>query len=162
MNGYLLGIMGTVLLCSLLTAIAPEGKTSSVIKGVARLACVLAIVSPVLAFLEKGEMQVFSKGEDFFAESVIEEDGSFIQYYCEMRVRETEAALERELEEKYQTQTEVAFTWQREDEQFKTYRLEGIRIQSIRITLQKSTAEEVKTSMAAYIRENYCSEVLIE
>ena len=51
LNDYLLCVIGTVLICSILTAIAPEGKTSAVIKGVARLTCVLAIISPVLNFL---------------------------------------------------------------------------------------------------------------
>ncbi len=162
MNGYALGVMGTVLLCSLLTAIAPEGKTSSVVKGVARLACVLAIISPVLAFLQSGSLEEFSTGGDFFAESVIVEDDSFIQYYCEMRVRETEEALEREIEEKYQTESDVTLAWSIENEQFKSYELERIRVEEIRVSLKSSTSEEVKTSMAAYLRENYCSEVLIE
>ena len=54
MNAYVLSVIGTVLISAVLTAIIPEGKTSKVIKGIARLACVLVIVTPIVQFFVKG------------------------------------------------------------------------------------------------------------
>ncbi len=162
MNGYLLSVMGTVLVCALLTAIAPEGKTSSVIKGIARLACVLTIISPVLHFFKTGETDVYSK-EKNLSESVISEDGSFIQYCRELRVRETETAIEKELNERFDFQGEVTLVWTIEKELVDDlYETERIRITQIQILPLCEVGEEVKRSVRRHVIENYCSEVLLE
>ncbi len=161
MNGYLLGVMGTVLLCSLLTAIAPEGKTSAVIKGVARLACVLTIVAPVLSFFKEGKLE--ENNGEIFKESVIQTDVAYIQYYSEERVRETEIALINDLTEKGFEVKSVRLEWSLEKESFaEIYSAEHIRILRICVSLPEGVSEEVKTEMCSYLTKNYCSEVLIE
>ncbi len=165
MSGYLLGVIGTVLLCTLLTALAPEGKTSSVIKGVARLGCILAIISPVLQFLKSGSIQVFNdkNNQNNFSQTVIDKEDDFIQYYSEWRVRASEDALKRELTEKFVEPTSVIFSWSIEERTFgKGYAVDEIRIERISLTLPKETSEEVIEKMSLYIAQNYCSEVLIE
>lgn len=156
MNGYLLCVIGTVLVCSILTAIAPEGRTLAVIKGVARLVCVLAIIAPVLTFFKTGELAVFSdkNRQDFFSEDGIQTQESFIQYYSEMRISQTEIALQEEMEEKYKVFSTITLSWSQ---------FEGeIRIDKIQIKLLKPTDEEVKRAVCEYLTNNYCSEVLIE
>ncbi len=161
MTGYLLSVMGTVLVCSLLTAIAPEGKTSAVIKGVARLACVLTIIAPVLRFFKTGEFEENTK--ENLAESVIETDASFIQYYSEERVRETEAALKKEIEKQYGEITSLRIEWSLEKESFGgLYGVENIRVERICVKVPEGTAKEVEREMCSYLTKNYCSEVLIE
>lgn len=155
MNAYLLTIIGTVLLCALLTAIAPEGKLSSSIKGVAKLVCILAIIVPILRFFETKSLDVFidKNRQENFGEDVIEADGDFIEYYSEMRVHQAEILLEKELLEKYYLECEVLFVWKIEEE---------IRIEQINIKLLQNANEEVKSNMCDYLTKNYCSEVLIE
>ncbi len=165
MNGYLLGVLGTVLVCSLFTAIAPEGKTTGIIKGVARLACVLVIIAPVLVFFKTGSLAVLTGGKEeiFTNESVINGDGEYIQYYSEQRVRATEEAMKKELTEKYGVALSVSLQWTIEKEEFGgLYMADGIRIQRIEIDVSSETKEEVIEKMRQYVRENYCSEVLIE
>ncbi len=165
MNGYLLSVIGTVLLCSLLTAIAPEGKTSTVIKGVTRLACILVIIAPVLQFFKTGSFKGLfdEKGDNIFAENVIRVDEEFINYYSEKRVRQTELALEKELSEKYSVTVEVTVDWSTEKETFGGgYEAENIRVDRIRILLRTQTQEEVIENMRRYVQTSYCSEVLIE
>ena len=81
MSVYVLSVIGTVLLCSILTSILPTGKTNSVIKGIAKLVCVISIVMPVLIFFQSGKwsmnQNIFQKE---FAESIIKTDEAFIQY----------------------------------------------------------------------------------
>ncbi len=161
MSGYLLSVIGTVLVCSLLTAIAPEGKTSAVIKGIARLACVLTIISPVLRFFKTGDFG--ENGEEIFTEKVISVDESFIQYYSEKRVKETELALKNKLEELYAPVHAVRLDWKLEKEEFgNRYSTDCIKIQRICVELPKGIDEEVKEKMSSYLTKNYCSEVLIE
>ncbi len=164
MNGYLLTVIGTVLVCTLLTAIAPEGKTSAVIKGIAKLVCVLAIIAPVLQFFQTGSIaELTGNSWKNSEESVIEQDEAFIQYYSEKRVRETETALEAELLEEYGVEVQVTLFWQRENEEVgKGYSLEAIRIQCIEMELPEGVGEEVKRAMQTYVEKNYCREVLIE
>ena len=159
MNGYLLSVIGTVLLCSVLTSIAPEGKTASVVKGITKLVCILAIIAPVLQFFKTGSVEVFTdkNSQDFFSSQGIEGEKAFIQYYSEMRIRQTEQALEQEILEKYALESEVCLVWGMYGIQ-----TEEIRIQEIRIQLPENADEEVKQSMWEYLTENYCSEVLIE
>ena len=164
MNGYLLSVIGTVLLCAILTAILPEGKTAGAIKGVAKLACVLAIVAPVLEFFKSGKKgeseQKTSSG--IFSETVIQTDEAFIEYYSELRIRETETALESELNEKFQVQAKITLEWQREKETVDgKYESDSIRITRIRIWINDET-EEVSQMIAEYVKKNYCSEVLLE
>ena len=163
MNGYLLGVIGTVLLCAILSAILPEGKTAGAIKGVAKLACVLAIVAPVLEFFQSGDKALDGKksSSGIFSETVIQTDEGFIEYYSEMRIRETEIALERELNEKFQANTEITLEWSRETEKDGRYERDSIRITRIRIGVNEES-EEVTQMIAEYVKKNYCSEVLLE
>ncbi len=161
MSGYLLSVMGTVLVCSLLTAIAPEGKTSSVIKGIARLACVLTIIAPVLRFFQTGSIGENAEGN--FQENVIQTDESFIQYYSKERVQEAEVALQNDLKGRYDTDCDVRLEWLLEEENFGGhYTAEHIRITAIYVNVLENVNEEVKLDMSAYLTQNYCSEVLIE
>lgn len=152
MNAYLLAVIGTILLAAVLTAIVPEGKTASVIKGMTKLVCLLVIVSPVLQYVCKDEKK--SGDGDFFSQSVIETDESFIKYYSEMRVRSAETELETELREEFGVTCEVAISWEYEEEK--------IRVTQICVQTAEKCDEEVKRLMCDYLTENYCSEVLLE
>jgi hypothetical protein len=155
MNSYLLSIIGTVLLCALITAIVPEGKTSATVKGIAKVVCTLAIISPILRFFKTGALELFidKNPQDFFYEDGIEADEDFIQYYSEMRIQQAEEALVGELLEKYGVQCTVKLDWILEEE---------IRIEGIVVKVLQFVGEEVKEDMRLYLMENHCREVLIE
>ncbi len=159
MNEYLLTVIGTVLLCSVLTAMIPEGKTSPVIKGIVKLVCILTIISPVFRFLSSGDLKELTdkKSQDFFDGQVIAAEGEYIQYYCEMRVRQTESALEEELKDKFSLQSEVVLTWSLQEDEKKRIRIDGMSVK-----LLEEKGEEVKKEVWAYLTNTYCSEVLIE
>ena len=165
MSGYLLSIIGTVLLCAILTAIVPQGKTSGVVKGVAKLACVLVIVSPVLRFFKTGEINggLLKNSPTFFPQSSIQTDEKFIQYYSELRVRETESALQEEILELYSAKVNVSILWECGKELVgKYYETEFIKINQICIKCLEDLSKEQKESMWEYLTKNYCREVLIE
>ncbi len=163
MSGYVLSVIGTVLIASVLTVILPEGKTSGIIKGLTRVACVVAIVAPVVRFLQSKEDMGLKKTSAYFSENVIELDESFIQYYSETRVAQTEYALEEELVAKFQVPVSVEFTWIKTKETYADkYLLEGIQITQISIKKPADASEDTMKEMAEYVAENYCSEVLIE
>ena len=156
MNEYLLSIVGTVLLSAILTAILPDGKTSGLIKGVTRLACTLVIISPIVTLFqsETGSFLETKKSDDIFSQSVIDAEQTFIHYYSELRVRETEKALAREIAEKQEIEVTVSLEWTREKE--------DIRIDKICVKTYKQEDEEVLKRVWEHLTENYCSEVLIE
>ena len=156
MNEYLLSIVGIVLLSAFLTVISPEGKTSGLIKAVTRLACTLAIVSPILQFFQSGNAAFtdIKKTGDIFSQSVIEAEESFIHYYSELRVRETELALENEIRQMHGLSVTVSLEWTQENE--------GVCIKKIYVKTGEEQEEEVLENMWEYLTENYCSEVLIE
>lgn len=162
MSGYVLSVIGTVLISAVLTAILPEGKTAGVVKGITRLVCVLAIVAPVLGFLQSKDFTASKKTKGIFSENVIEVDESFIQYYSEKRVEQTESALAEELSAKYGIDVTVTIHWEYEQETYKDkYELDNIRITKISIK-GENASEEIIDEMAEYVAKNYCSEVLIE
>ncbi len=156
MSGYLLSVIGTVVFSSLITAVMPEGKTSGLIKAIARIACVLAIVAPVLTFLRNGAFGLGydKKSQTIFSQSVIEGQEEFIQYYSEMRVMQSQEALVKELFQRYGLETDVSLKWELEDGKIKITRIEVY-------TYEKANGEIVK-NMSEYLMKNYCSEVLIE
>ena len=167
LDGYLLSIIGTVLLCSILTAVIPDGKTAGIIKGVARLVCLISIIAPIPYFL--GKESVFdSVGEEnaknangFFPQTVIQTDESFIKYYSELRIQETERLLKAELESRFDTPLQVTLCWKFDGEE-KTIDADKIRITKIFIQPNERMREEEKLAMSEYLTKNYCSEVQIE
>lgn len=165
LSGYVLSVIGTVLLCSVLTVLLPEGRTAAIIKAITRLVCVLAIVAPVLKFLQSKNS--FLDGtqnlQGIFSETVIETDESFIKYYSEQRIAYAQAALEEELLQNFAADTKVIFTWQTATDTYADkYPWEKIQITKIRIVNHEEQSEEVKQKMWNYVTENYCSEVQIE
>ena len=162
MNGYLLTVIGTVLLSALLTALLPEGKTSGLIKSVMKLACLLAIVSPIPSlFIQwKDGGQEWENQEIFFDQTVIETDSDFIKYYSEIRVRLSETALKEELIKTYPQVVGVTIAWELGD--IVGEESGRIKILEISVTTDGSMEEEAKQQMWEYLSKNYCSEVLIE
>lgn len=160
LDGYLLCVIGTVLISALLTAILPEGKTAVTIKSVAKLACLLTIISPIPKLLRYEQNLVGTSaenGENFFTETVIQTDESFIKYYSQLCVRQTETHLQNELRQTYGVQSDITLEWSlmTEDES-------KIKVDKIRVTLEENATEEVRGQVYEYLTKNYCSEVLIE
>ena len=152
MNGYLLSVIGTILIAALLTAIAPDGKTSGLIKAIAKSACLLAIVAPIPSYLNSGNLdEKNADSQTIFSQTVIETDEDFIKYYSEMRIRATEQALEAELKDKFFIETSVELEW--------VYQSDEIKITKI---IVKTENGEENTVMWEYLTKNYCSEVMIE
>lgn len=156
MKEYLLSIIGTVLLSAFLMAILPEGKTNGMIKAVTRLACTLAIIAPILQFFQSGTAAFIEvkKGETIFSQSVIDAEEAFIHYYSELRVRETEKALQKDIAQTCGIKAVVSIDWKKENE--------GIRIEKIHVITTEQQNEEALKNMWEYLTKNYCSEVLIE
>ena len=168
MNAYLLSVIGTVLISAVLTAIIPNGKTATVIRGVAKLACVVAIVSPVLQFFQTGKLGT-EGGENSknnsgnFQQIGIQADEEFIQYYCEIRVRETERALETELKEEFDAETQVVLQWELQKENVENrYLSEEIFIEEIQILWKGERDESMQKTVCEYVENRYGCEVLIE
>lgn len=165
MSGYLLSVIGAVILSAIMVAILPEGKTSGIIKAVSRLVCILAIISPVLKFFQSGTL-TFAEGENsegIFTQTVIESENAFIEYYSERRIRETESALETEIHEKYGADVEVTLSYEYVEKLVDgRYVDKKIRITAIHIGLKDTISEEALREMWEYLTKNYCSEVLIE
>ena len=164
MNAYLLSVIGTVLLSAILTAIIPEGKTATVIKGMTRLACLLAIIAPIPSYLKNnGLLGGNAADKDSlinFSQTVIETDEGFIKYYSEMRIRNAESVLEEEIFERYAVAVKVTLHW--ENENTDTLGEETIKITEIYVQTENGITEEVAKTMWEYLTKNYCSEVLIE
>lgn len=160
LNSYLLCIIGTVVIASILTTVVPEGKTTGVIKGMTKLVCLIVIIAPIPQFLQKQTFFEMLQGDktqnsyEKFSQSVIQTDDSFIKYYSEMRIRNTEAQLEAELLQKYEVETRVTLAWEYEEY--------DVKITQITVKTQEIIAEVDKKVMWEYLTKNYCSEVLIE
>jgi len=166
LNGYIVSIIGTVLVCSVLTAVLPQGKTTGVIKGMARLACVVAIIAPIPKYLGKwtsfdvNHEKNPTQADINFSQQVIQTDDTFIKYYCEMRIRNTEAALKSEIENQFPIEVETNIDWRFTEE--KTVDSDQIQIVSITVKLLNSCNQETIEALTKYLTKNYCSEVIIE
>lgn len=164
MSAYILLILGTVVVCGVLTSLLPSGKMQSVVKGTAKLVCVLTIVSPIAHFLTQGKEGDGDKNFSvFFSQSSIETDNAFIEYYSELRIRRAAESMETELFEKFGVVTDVCLEWEaKEKDSYLFYEERAIKILAIGIRMQTDCGEEVKKRMSDYVKEKYCSEVLIE
>ena len=154
MNGYLLSVIGTILLSALLTAILPNGKTSAVIKAITKLACLLVIISPVFSYIQAETGTSNGNSSKNLSQSVIQTDEAFITYYSEMRIQNAQAQLESEIKEKFDLGCKVIFTWE--------YDKEIIRIIKLTVQPQTELSEQQNSELCEYLTNNYCSEVVIE
>ena len=162
LSGYLVSIIGTILICSILTAILPSGKTSGIIKGIAKLACVISIVAPIPQFMQKETaFDTTTQNNNInFLQSSIKTDKSFIEYYCEMRVKSAEEQLNVEIAEKFDVLANVEIDWC-----FpigKQYDTDAISITNIKVSVLDDYDATKKTAVLEYIKEHYCEEVSIE
>lgn len=158
MSAYLLKIVGIVLISSVLTAILPNGKTSGVIKGVAKLLCLVVIVSPIMQALRVFHSNEKDGQENYFSQSVIKTDESFIQYYSETRILETEQALQKELNRQFNVESRVALEW----ESMQNEGIVKLKITKIHVQITAEIDDAKKEEIRAYLEKTYCSEVLVE
>lgn len=159
MSGYLLGVIGTVLFSAVLTAIIPNGKTASIIKSVARLACLVAVLSPLLSFLKNGEMF----GENF-TKTGIQTDTNFIEYCSKISIENAENSLEEHLQKRYGKQFKLTLLWEEVKKEEGAYEVERIKItKAIVSPLSGTISKEERIDIEKYLMENFdCpSEVVI-
>lgn len=165
MSAYVLLVLGTVIISSLFTSLLPSGRMQSAVKGAVKILCVLTIVSPVLLFLtNRGLGGLNSENlEAFFLANGIEMDFDFIKYNSEQRVENAERSLQKELKERFDVTVRVKFDWTIvETEIAYVYSDSQIKIENVKIILEEKISEVIQSKMLTYIKENYCSEVLIE
>lgn len=162
LSGYLLCIIGTTLVSSILLAILPEGKSSSMVKGMAKLVCIVSIVSPIPkligqeTFLELFQSQTTEKNSQQFTESVINTDEVFIDYVSELRIENACWTIERQIYLKFDIECNVRVDCVILSETAKM-QLNSIYLQSSS-TINAKTAEEI----IAYLKEIYLCEVQLE
>ena len=157
MSGYLLAIIGIVLLTGILSAVLPEGKTAKFIKGMTKLCCLAVILAPILGFFHK----VATGGEInfpfFSSETVIETDSSFIDYCSTKRVENAEEDLEEKMEELFSVRVEATLLWE-----YCGAVTEGTEIKITKVLLKDiegNIDEEVREKMKEHITDKYGCEV---
>ena len=115
-DSYLLCIIATTFLASILTSILPEGRTSGIIKGITKLVCLLSILSPIPNFLQKQSFFDFFNDEktqisqEDFSQSVIRTDSQFIKYVSDMRIRFLTDIIVTAIEREYGVNVEILLT----------------------------------------------------
>ena len=164
MKGYVVSVIGIVIVSAVLSCIIPEGKTSSMIKGIAKTACVAVIVAPILQFFQSGEIPTFmyENAQENFLQSGIETDVGFIQYYSEKQVKNVEEDLQTDILQKYAVDTSVLVEWTWAEKDNFAYKTNEIMITKIKVFGMEKQSEEMKKQVKEYLSKNYCNEVQIE
>lgn len=150
MSGYLLSVVGIVLFTSMLLAIVPTGKTSEIVKAIARLACVVTILAPIVQFfVNDGEFGTF------FVESSIQTESAFIQYSSKTRVEEVEKILEEKIEVEFGVPVDVDCIWRIEQTQEGMYEGQNIRIEKVFVKTKTEELSDWKKTVEAFIQKEY-------
>ena len=150
MSGYLLSVVGIVLFTSILLAIVPTGKTSEIVKAIARLACVVTILAPIVQFF-------VSDGEfgTFFVESSIQTESTFIQYSSKTRVEEVEKILEEKIEVEFGVPVDVECVWRIVEKQEGMYEGQKIHIEKVFVKTKTEELSDWKKTVEAFIQKEY-------
>ena len=105
MSQYLMELIGFVLIAVVLTNLLPTGKTSALIKNTVRLCIYLCILTPAFNFFlslkGKDTLSFAEIFTDYFSESVIPTDESYINYCSEKSIENAENILEKKILEEY-------------------------------------------------------------
>ena len=167
MNAYILSVLGVVLFSSLVTAIIPDGKTASFIKGIARLVCVFAIVSPLISFFQEGKES--GDGENFFVDSVIKTDETYIDYCSKISVKNAETELQNTVEKDYGISCDIHLIWQYEKKDTDglkgffliNYEGKSIKVEEIQINFPIDTSTEMQNNIISRLQTDTSCEVKI-
>ncbi len=158
MNEYLLGIIGTVLFSAFMVAILPEGKMSGTIKGVAKMVCLLAIIAPILQYMQKQQSNKKNENlQEFFSSTGIQTDEAFIKYYSEMRIKEAQTQLEKEVQDKFSCEATVLLNTDGLEE---TTQITDIKILSVCVHLLNNESQETRTKIEEYLLKEYGCKVV--
>ena len=150
MSEYLLSVIGVVLFSSVLLAVLPNGKTGEMIRGIARIACVITILSPVVYFfVDAGKL------DGFFKEKGIEAESAFIEYCSKERIEEAEELLKKELSEKYEGVERVELQWRDEPISYGGYTANGVKIEKIFVYLNKGITSSDQEKLIEYLFNQY-------
>lgn len=116
MSNYLLSVVGIVLISTVLTNILPLGKTTALIKNILRLCAYLAVLSPIFEFLNNDSNASGKFFENYFSETIINTDESYIEYCSSKSINETERLIEKRLKEEYLVDSSVTLVVENENE----------------------------------------------
>lgn len=164
MNGYVLIVLGVVLVSTVTTAILPDGKTSVFVKSISRLACVFVVVSPVFTFFQKGINR-----ENIFEETVINTDGAYIDYCSKISVENAEKVLKNTIEQEFDVVCDVCLVWRYDKETTDglngffliSYEGERVKITEIQIRFIEEITESMKNEIINRIQTDTGCKVVI-
>lgn len=161
MNGYLLSIIGTVLFSAVIVAVLPDGKMSGTVKGVAKMVCLLAIIAPIPQYMkEQKSNEKVQNSQEIFSSTGIQTDMHFIQYYSEMRIRETENVLKQQIYDTFFCTADVSLITENTDAQTA---MDDIKVVCVQVYLQMDeTEQEKKEEIRNYLIKACGCEVQIE
>ena len=150
MKEYLLNVVGIVLFASVLLSILPSGKTNELIKSIARMACLISILSPVVQFFV-GNKNLPS----IFGESGIELQSRYIEYCSEERISETEKLLKNDLRQRFPAVSDVEIAWEFASIEKLGSTSEEILIKEVKVGTLKSITEEEEQKIVSHLKNNY-------
>ena len=157
MKEYLLSVVGIVLFSSILLSIAPNGKMGELIKSIARMACILCILSPFLGLFAKN-----TNLTSFFTESGIELQSDFIQYSNEARIAETEKILKEELQQIVSKISRIEIAWSVQPLDNGSFYVETLQVDLINVWTKEVLRSVEEASILDYLKTEYgCEDVCI-
>ena len=136
MRAYLFAVAGTVIISAIVTAIAPEGKLSAMVKTAAKLVCLIVIAQPIARYfvsVKNGETS------EFFEKTVLSADDDFIKYCSKIKVAAAEQAVETEIYQTYALRAKAQFRWKVSET------TDEIEILEVCLTFGKEAAEQAET-----------------
>lgn len=162
LNGYLLSIIGTTLVSSVLLSILPEGKSSGMVKGIAKLVCLVSIVSPIPNLIgEETFSKLFQsdstkKNNQQFTETVIRTDEEFIDYVSELRIDNAKWTIELEIYQRFEVECSIRVDCVIASDTAK------MQLNNIYVQFDSCEKEQTAEEIVAYLKKTYLCEVQIE
>ena len=150
MSGYLLTLLGVILLGVLVDVILPSGSTAKYISGIFSIFVVFVIVSPLLSFIKKGYNL-----KDYFSNEQIELDNKLLGSFNKAKFSKLERDIEQELANNGYENVSVCITLDTEENELK--------IQTIQVDITKLVikAKDENINKYVYIRQVIMSRVAV-
>lgn len=150
MSGYLLTLLGVILLGVLVDVILPSGSTAKYISGIFSIFVVFVIVSPLLSFIKKGYNL-----KDYFSSEQIELDDKLLNSFNKTKFSKLESDIEQELADKGYENVGVSITLNAEGKDLK---INNIQVDITKLVIK---AKEENINKYVYIRQVIMSKVAV-
>lgn len=118
MSGYILNVVGAIVIATIASLIIPSKKTGKMIEGIIKLCVLLVMVSPIINLTEGIKLD-----EIFTTEATINYDSEYLEYVYKNKALQDEKDLKTIIEKEFEAKCDCSVLWVADNLEYKIQKI---------------------------------------